>query len=333
MAVKSANLLKHKAMWFYSTPFCIAQHLAKSSRVLISGSQFFIIHFIGALVRGISLSQRHFAALAFISRYWNTSFEAVSQTICKAASWWFDCWYACWSSIIAQSGSTEIAFTRLQSWQIWSENWFRRCIFTKLKSNSSARCCSISHSICIVSPWTRQPIAAPKILFQASPVSHPSGLCTLCCISKASEIFFVDLLLWNRLNTYFSQWNPSRHFSMYSIVASVWYWYCAIRWKYIKFLPHNRASVKGICGLTEEFERVLWILKRSCAQVLSSPYHFIVSHGYMARWIEQSQDEEASSPKAGWICESWNAVWGRMLPSPSNAYSYRERWYEEYQVR
>jgi len=39
-SVKFANLLSHKAMWFCRSPFGIAHHSAKSSRVLISGRGF-----------------------------------------------------------------------------------------------------------------------------------------------------------------------------------------------------------------------------------------------------------------------------------------------------
>jgi len=43
---------------------------------------------------------------------------------------------------------------------------------------------------------------------------------------------------------------------MYLIVASLWYRYCAIRWKYSKMLMHNRASVKGMLRLAKGCERV-----------------------------------------------------------------------------
>jgi len=43
---------------------------------------------------------------------------------------------------------------------------------------------------------------------------------------------------------------------MYSIVVSVWYWYCAIRWKCSSFLAHSRASVKGILWLAKGFKIV-----------------------------------------------------------------------------
>jgi len=60
-------------------------------------------------------------------------------------------------------------------------------------------------------------------------------------------------------------------------------------------------------------------LEQSHAHVLSSPYHSIWSSGYMACWIKPRQDIEASSPRAGWMCRSWNVVRGRMFPSSSNA--------------
>ena len=129
-SVKSANLLKHQAMWFCSSPFGIAHHLAKSSRVLISGYEFFIIRLIGALVEGISLSRGCFAAFPFSSQYWNTSFRAVFRKIWNRASWWFDCQYAFLIPIIALSWRSDLAFKRLASWRIWLEKWIGRYIFT-----------------------------------------------------------------------------------------------------------------------------------------------------------------------------------------------------------
>jgi len=252
----SANQLIHQAMWFCSSPFCIAHHSAKSSRVLISGRWFFIIGLIGAFVRGISSSRHCAAAFPLSSQYWISYFQAFVREIWKPASWWFDCRYSCLRSIIAFSRSSELTFKWLPSRQIWSEKWFRRCIFTKLKSDSSKGCCAISDSICISSSSTRRRFAAAERLFQAGSFSHSSCFSKVCCIFKASETFFVDLLVRNRLKTSFWWWNSSRKFSMYSIVASVWYWYCAIRWKYTKFLMHNRASLKGILWLAQGLKRV-----------------------------------------------------------------------------
>jgi len=60
----------------------------------------------------------------------------------------------------------------------------------------------------------------------------------------------------NRLTTSFGRWNSSRYISMYSIVASVSYRQCAIRWTQTKFWTPYGASVKGILWPTDEFERV-----------------------------------------------------------------------------
>ena len=163
--MKSANLLKHQAMWFCSSPFGIAHHSTESSRVLISGRVLFIIRLMGALVRGISLSRCCFAAFAFSSRYWNTSSRAFVCPIWKAASWLFDCRYPCSRSIVAFSGRSELTFKRLPSWRIRSEKWFNRCILTKLKSDSSTRCCAISDSIRVVSSSTQRRIAGTERLF------------------------------------------------------------------------------------------------------------------------------------------------------------------------
>jgi len=130
------------------TPLCQA-------RVLISGCRFFASHLIGALVRGISSSQHCFAVFAFSSRFRNSSFLAFVWNIWKAASWWFDCQYASLISIIALCGNSELAFKRLPSWRIWSEKWFRRCTFEKLKCDLLTWCGSICESIFTSSSSTR----------------------------------------------------------------------------------------------------------------------------------------------------------------------------------
>jgi len=201
-----ANLLKHQAMWCSSSLFGIAHHSANSSRVLTSGRRSSIIHLIGALVRGISLSRHCFAGLAFSSQYWNTSFRAFVCTIWKAASWWFDCLYTCSRSIIALSGSSQLAFKRLPSWRIWSEMWLRRCIFTKLRSSSSRRCFTLTDSICIISSSTRRHVADAERLFQAVSLSHCSCLSAVHHVSMASGTIFVDLPVRKRLKTSFWQW-------------------------------------------------------------------------------------------------------------------------------
>jgi len=145
---------------------------------------------------------------------------------------------------------------RLPSWQIWAEKWFRRCIFTKLKSNSPTRCCEISDLICVVSSSTRWRCAAAEILIWTASFTHSFGLAKVSWVVKASETFFLDVLEPNQQKTSFWLWNSSRQFSMYSIVASIWCRYCAIWWKYTTFLVHNKATAKGIFWLAEGFIKV-----------------------------------------------------------------------------
>jgi len=71
-------------MWFRSSPVGIAHHSAKSSRVWIAGCGFFIIRLTDVLVRVMSLWRLCFAAFAFSSRHWNTSFRAWSTK----SEWW-----------------------------------------------------------------------------------------------------------------------------------------------------------------------------------------------------------------------------------------------------
>jgi len=80
-SVQSANVLKHQAMWFCSSPLGIAHYLAKSSRVLIPRHWFLIICLTGTLVWGISSSWCSFAAFALNRRYWITSFWAFIRKI------------------------------------------------------------------------------------------------------------------------------------------------------------------------------------------------------------------------------------------------------------
>ena len=208
--MESANLLQHEARWFYTSPFGIVHHSARSSRVLISGRGFFIICLIGTFVRGISLSLCCFAAFAFSSPYWNTIFRAFVSKLWKAAWWWFDYQYACLRSIIALSGSSELAFKRLPSWPIWSEEWFRRCIFSKLKSISWTRCCAISVLICVWFSSTHLRFAAAERLCQAGSHSRSFCLSKVSCFFKASVTFFVDLPAGHGVRWFLWQWNYSR---------------------------------------------------------------------------------------------------------------------------
>ena len=98
--------------------------------------------------------------------------------------------------------------------------------------------------------------AAAETLFQAGSLSRSSCLSKVNSIFKAAETIFVDLVARNRLKLSFWRLNSSRWFSMYSIAATEWYQYCAIRWKYTKFLTDYRAPVKGILELADGFKRV-----------------------------------------------------------------------------
>jgi hypothetical protein len=73
-------------------------------------------------------------------------------------------------------------------------------------------------------------------------------------------------------------------------------------------------------------------LEQTCTQVLSSPYHFIVSPAYIASWIEWSKNLETSLPRAGRICQFWSIVWTRILPSERNPSAYWDRGYNQYQI-
>jgi len=164
---KYAHLLKHHAMWISSFPRGIAHHTANLSRVLISGHGFHIIHLIGALVGAILWWWCCLAAFVFSSRYWNTSMQGFLREMCNVASWWINWSYACLWSIITFSGSSEHIFKWLPTWRIWSEKWCSRCIFARLKFNSSTRCCAVSESICVLSWSTWKCIAATEWYFQA----------------------------------------------------------------------------------------------------------------------------------------------------------------------
>ena len=147
--MNSANLFIHQVMWFCSSPPGNTHYLGMSSRIMISGCRFFIIHMTQALVRVTSLSRPYVAAFGISNPYRNTSGRSFIGQIWKAASVWLDFLYAWLRSIITRTGSSELALQRFPSWWIRSAKWFRRCIFTKLKSDLSTSCCAISDSICI----------------------------------------------------------------------------------------------------------------------------------------------------------------------------------------
>jgi len=256
LSIKSAHLLKHPAIWFCSSPFGITNRSAKSSRVMIAGTRFYIVRWIGAWIRGISLLRWCLPEIACSSQYWDTSFLAFVRKFWKAASSRFDCWYACLRCIIALAGCWDLAFIRLPSLWIWPEKWFRKCIFTKLKYDSLTRCCAASGVICILSSAMWWYFAAAERLFQPGSLTGSSSLSKVSSFLQASETFLVNSLAPNWLKITLWQSNSSRFFSMYSIMALVWYRHWAIRCKCTEFLMHTRASVKGILWLTEGFERL-----------------------------------------------------------------------------
>jgi len=238
-------------MWFCSSHFGNAHQSAKSSRVLISGHGFFIIRLMKTLVRAASALRCAFAAAASVSGYRNTSSRAFIHTIWMAASLQSDCWYAWVLSILAHSGSSESAFQRLPSWRIWLDMRLWRHILRKLKSDLLTRCCTISEVICVISSSTQRYIVATASLFQVGSISHYSCLTRVCCIFEALELFFVDLVVRNWLKTSFWWSNSSSYFAIYSLVASVRYPNCDIRWNYTWFLKYKWASVKIIPWLAK----------------------------------------------------------------------------------
>jgi len=119
-------------------------------------------------------------------------------------------WYAWLWSNTAFSGCSVLTFRRLRSWRMWSEKWSKRCILTKLKSDSSTRYCAIFDLIYIVSLSMQLHLLATEWLFQAGSLPRSSDLSNVCCFFKASEIFFVDLQAWNHLNTPWWWWNTFR---------------------------------------------------------------------------------------------------------------------------
>jgi len=154
-------------MWFCSSPFGSEHHSALSSRVLMSCHRFFIIRWIGDSVRGASSSWRCCAAFGFSARHWNTSFQVFIHDIWMASSSRFYCRYPCLRSIITLSGSSELALWRLPSRRLQSEKCFKRCVFTKLKSDLSSRCCANSDLNCVSSASTQWSFTAAERLLQA----------------------------------------------------------------------------------------------------------------------------------------------------------------------
>jgi len=298
-SVESAMLLKHQATWFSSYPFGIAHHSAESSRVLIPGCGFFIIRLMGALVRGISSLRHCFVAFAFSLRYRTPPIGLLCTKIWKVASWEFDWQYACLWPIIVFSGSSELTLRRFPHWGIWSEKWFRWCIFTKWKYDLSTRCCAFSDSICISSSTMRQHLTAAERFFQESSLSHSSCLSKVSCCFKAKKIFFVDWLAWDRLNTSFWLVNSSGQFSMYSNLASVWYRYYPISGRYTKFITLNTASVKGILWLTKGSKRVGTI-----TGTITRPSAFILLPFHCVTW-EYGMLNRSKPGYGGIITQSW----------------------------
>jgi len=145
----------------------------------------------------------------------------------------------------------------------------------------------------------RRHFAAAELVFQLGSLYCSSCLSKVVCIVKASETFFVDLVASNRLKSSWWGWNSSRQFSMYMIMASEWYRYCAIWWKYTKFLMHIRASVKVILWVAEGFRRVALktgTITRQSA-FISLPLHCVTCLYGLLNW--------AKTGYGGIIAQSW----------------------------
>jgi len=285
----SANLLKHHAMSFCSSTLSTTHHSAKSSREMISSRRLLIICLIGALVRGITCSRPCFASYALSSQYWNTYIWAFGPNIWRAASWRFDCRYACLRSSIAPSESSKLALDRLPSSRLWSEKWLRRCIITRLKSDSSTRCCAISELISVSSSSTRWRFVATEWMFQARSLSSASWSSKVRCFFKASGTFFVDFLGAESTENILLTMQLfqiilcalDRDFSMVPLPSQSGELTLS-SWCTTGFLW--RESFGSLKGLKEW----LWKPAQSSTQVLSSPYHCNASPRYMACWIERS---------------------------------------------
>jgi len=246
----SADFLKHQAMRFCLSPIGIAHHSAKWSRVLISGRGVVIRFLIGTLVRGVAWLWRSYIEFVFSGQQWNNFFQASVCKIWRVALLWLHYCYACFRSIIVLSGSSEDIFNRLPHRRISSEKLLWRCIFKTSKSNLST-CCTIARSMCIAYSSTQQLFAASERLFYMGSLCSSFCLCKVSCIFKASETIAVAFLVRNWLNTLLWRWICATLFSMYSIMAAVWFRYCASMLEYSQFLMPNMSIVKGILSLAK----------------------------------------------------------------------------------
>jgi len=86
---------------------------------------------------------------------------------------------------------------------------------------------------------------------------------------------------------------------MYSIVASVWYRYCIIRWIYTKFLMYHGASVKGIFWLAQRFK---WVAAKT--KTSTHPSVFIFLQLNYVTWLFPSLNW-ALWEYGGIIAQSW----------------------------
>jgi len=116
---------------------------------------------------------------------------------------------------------------------------------------------------------------------------------------EASKTIFVDSVAPNGLKTSFWRWKPSRHSPRYSIVAFVWYQYCAMRWQYTWFLTHNRAAVNEKLWLTERFKRVS---VKTGTIMLPSAFNTILLH--YVTWLHGLLNQEKPG-YGGIISQTW----------------------------
>lgn len=73
--------------------------------------------------------------------------------------------------------------------------------FTKMKSDTSTRCCAISDKFGFVSTSTQRPFAAAQLLLHAGSLARSPCVSEIICILKSSQAFFVELVVRNQLTT------------------------------------------------------------------------------------------------------------------------------------
>ena len=125
-----------------------------------------------------------------------------------------------------------------------------RSIITMLNSELLTWCCAISYMICIYSTSTQTRWAAS---WECANQGH--YLVPLCVQSKLHFDSIEDQdgrhTVRGAIAKLLPRLTDSIWFSLSTMLASVWYWYCAIMWKYTLVHTNNRASLMGILFLAE----------------------------------------------------------------------------------